>query len=256
MVKKSHLRQLSFILALSVSLLSCTIQKRSFNRGYHVEWKSNISEQKEKNTEKVALKSSSIDQSNSECLIEQNLIQQDKEIPSENNNVNLKEQNPIQDLNETSLITENEDTVEMYTYSYKDKTIVASKEDIHKVEKKRKSSSALLILGVLLLIVSIGALYAGVTSFNLAIAVLGILFGLGGGVMSIILLVAALLTFFSYKDLLKKMILKNNAILEGKDIESETDPKSIPNPNSKRNFLIFALISISVIIRFIVFKNS
>lgn len=256
MIKKSHTFLLSYLLIFTLVLFSCTIQKRSFNRGYHIEWKSNISEQKEKNTEKVVQKSSSIDQSNYECLTEQNQIHKDKEILSENNYVNLKEQNPIQDFNESSLLTENEDTVEMYTYSYKDKTIIASKEDIKKVEKKRKSSSMLLIFGVLLLIVSIGALYAGLTSFDLAIAVLGILFGLGGGFVSIILLVAALLTFFAYKDLLKKMILKNNAILEGKDIESETEPRSIPNPNSKRNFLIFAIISISAIIGVNVFKNS
>ncbi|MFN5982593.1 MAG: hypothetical protein ACK46Y_02590 [Fluviicola sp.] len=48
MIKKYYLRQLSLILVMSVSLFSCTIQKRSFNRGYHIEWKSKInSESKE-----------------------------------------------------------------------------------------------------------------------------------------------------------------------------------------------------------------
>lgn len=240
---------------MSVCLLSCTIQKRSFNRGYHIEWKTKIQDQPLNTSDNEALLNSSKRRTNSDSLTKNKLFAPD--IESLTDNEVFSEEIKIQDFKENILQNENDDTVEMYTYNYKNKTIIASKEDINKLEKKKISFKLLLLIGLLLLVVSVGVLFMGANSFNLAIGVLGVLFGIGGGVVSIILLFAGLISFLYYKELLKKMITKNNAILEGSPIESssEKDQQIVPNPHSKRNFLIFVVLIFTSVIGYIAFKN-
>jgi hypothetical protein len=255
MVKKSHLRQFSFILLMSVSLLSCTIQKRSFNRGYYVEWKTKLQNQPQNNLENEVLLSSSKRIVISDSSTKNHLFATDID-PLIDNDV-FSEKIKIQDFKENILQSENEDTLEMFTYKYRNKTIIASKKDIQKLEKKKITFSILSILGLLLLIVSVGVLFIGANSVDIGAAVVGVLFGIGGGIFSLIILFAGLVSFLYYKELLKKMITKNNAILEGTPIEStsETDQQIVPNPHSKRNFLIFVVLIFTSVIGYIAFKN-
>lgn len=242
---------------MSVSLFSCTIQKRSFNSGYHIEWKTKLQNQPQKNIEKEVLLSSSKQVDNSDSSTNTSLFASD--IESLNDNEVFSEKIKIQDLKENILHKENDDTVEMYTYTYKKKTIIASNEDIQKVEKKRIVKKSFLLIGFALLLISLLFTFLGLSSLESGILIIALICG----ILSIILLISGCLISIVLFEMIKSMILKHNTLLKQSSNEStpnseeslEVYPTVEPNPKSKRNLRIFLVLILASIIGFIVFKN-
>lgn len=257
MIKKSLLQLVLLLLLLLVSSVSCTIQKRTFNRGFHVEWKSSKKSIDQSNSEVASIKHLTISKRLNDSLT----IPNETSTAAENQNDNVLQSVETKPNTFVALkrSIKHDDTTEMYTYTYKKKTIIASKEDIQKAEKKRALKKSFLLIGLLLLIAAIVCAYFGLSSLESGILILAFICVL----VSIFLLISGLFIANSLYELFKSMLIKHNKLLKNSKTESslnseesmETYPTIEPNPKSKRNGLIFLTLFLSSIIGFIVFKN-
>jgi hypothetical protein len=207
MIKKSHLRQLSFILTMSVSLLSCTIQKRSFNRGYHVEWKTTFNKNesiivyldtnnqilsKENCTILSSGKGKSIDQLNKSNNSTLNLLNDRKEPIKKGLNFILK------------------DTIKKKEFTYKNKNYIGLKNEVDKLDDLKYDKKEHFWIGIILLALSSLLLFLSYSHSLLFILIAGIALGSIGLVISIIFLIISLILAIKYQRYAEKLISKNS----------------------------------------------